>query len=52
MAQMTIAEALRQGLQEEMTRDQRVFCIGEDIGVRGGWGGGIHRHLGAGEGVP
>jgi pyruvate/2-oxoglutarate/acetoin dehydrogenase E1 component len=46
MAQMTIAEALRQGLQEEMARDQRVFCIGEDIGVRGGWGGAFTVTLG------
>ncbi len=39
MARLTIAEALRQGLHEEMARDDRVFCIGEDIGIRGGWGG-------------
>jgi pyruvate/2-oxoglutarate/acetoin dehydrogenase E1 component len=46
MAQMTIAEALRQGFREEMTRDERVFCIGEDIGVRGGWGGAFTVTLG------
>jgi len=46
MAQMTIAEALRQGLHEEMIRDERVFCIGEDIGVRGGWGGAFTVTLG------
>src|SRR5271157_5641859 len=46
MAQMTIAEALRQGLQEEMVRDKRVFCIGEDIGIRGGWGGAFTVTLG------
>jgi len=34
-----IAEALREGLAEEMEADPRVFCIGEDIGVPGGWGG-------------
>jgi pyruvate/2-oxoglutarate/acetoin dehydrogenase E1 component len=39
MPQMTIAEALRQAIREEMRRDERVFCIGEDIGVEGGFGG-------------
>ncbi|NUQ62494.1 MAG: class II fructose-bisphosphate aldolase, partial [Pirellulales bacterium] len=28
-----IAEALREAIAEEMSRDQRVFCIGEDIAV-------------------
>ena len=46
MAHMSIAEALRQGLHEEMVRDERVFCIGEDIGVRGGWGGAFTVTLG------
>jgi len=46
MAHMTIAEALRQGLREEMLRDERIFCIGEDIGVRGGWGGAFTVTLG------
>ena len=36
---LTIAEALREGIVEEMERDKRVFCIGEDIGIPGGWGG-------------
>jgi len=36
---MSIAEALRQAIREEMRRDERVFCIGEDIGVKGGFGG-------------
>lgn len=39
MAQMSIAEALRQAIREEMLRDERVFCIGEDIGIPGGFGG-------------
>jgi pyruvate dehydrogenase E1 component beta subunit len=34
-----IAEALREAIAEEMRRDPRVFCIGEDIGIPGGWGG-------------
>ncbi len=32
----TYLEAIRQGLWEEMERDQYVFLIGEDIGVYGG----------------
>jgi len=39
MAKLSIAEALRQAIREEMLRDERVFCIGEDIGIKGGWGG-------------
>jgi len=33
-----IADALREAIAEEMRRDERVFCIGEDIGIPGGWG--------------
>jgi len=36
MAEVTYIEALRQGLWEEMKRDERVFLLGEDIGVYGG----------------
>jgi pyruvate dehydrogenase E1 component beta subunit len=43
---MTIAEALRQAIREEMRRDERVFCIGEDIGVKGGFGGAFTVTLG------
>ena len=39
MKRQGIAEALRDAIAEEMERDPRVFCIGEDIGVPGGWGG-------------
>lgn len=46
MKRMTIAEALREGLREEMSRDERVFCIGEDIGIPGGWGGAFTVTLG------
>ena len=49
MAQMTIVEALRQAIREEMQRDPRVFCIGEDIGVEGGWGGAFTVTLGLAE---
>ena len=43
---LTIAEALREGIAEEMRRDERVFCIGEDIGIPGGWGGAFTVTLG------
>lgn len=46
MAKLSIAEALREGLREEMARDERVFCIGEDIGIPGGWGGAFTVTLG------
>ena len=41
-----IAEALREAIAEEMERDPRVFCIGEDIAVPGGWGGAFTVTLG------
>ncbi len=46
MAIMSISEALRQAIREEMRRDSRVFCIGEDIGVSGGFGGAFTVTLG------
>jgi pyruvate/2-oxoglutarate/acetoin dehydrogenase E1 component len=46
MPRLTIAEALRETLREEMTRDPRVFCIGEDIAIPGGWGGAFTVTLG------
>jgi len=49
MTQMSIAEALRQAIREEMLRDERVFCIGEDIGVTGGFGGAFTITLGLSE---
>lgn len=36
MAEVTYLEALRQGLWEEMERDERVFILGEDVGAYGG----------------
>ncbi|HEX8197692.1 MAG TPA: hypothetical protein VF571_15985 [Pyrinomonadaceae bacterium] len=33
---VTIIEAIRQGIWEEMQRDKTVFVIGEDIGAYGG----------------
>ncbi len=46
MPKMTIAEAIRQAIREEMQRDPRVFCIGEDIGIPGGFGGAFTVTLG------
>src|SRR5215468_6446974 len=46
MKRQSIAEALRDAIAEEMGRDPRVFCIGEDIGVPGGFGGAFTVTLG------
>jgi pyruvate/2-oxoglutarate/acetoin dehydrogenase E1 component len=43
---LTISEALREGIAEEMRRDPAVFLIGEDIGVTGGFGGAFGVYLG------
>src|SRR5688500_9373718 len=50
MSEMTYLEAISDGLREEMRRDERVFCIGEDIGVFGGAfkvTAGFHEEFGA-----
>jgi pyruvate/2-oxoglutarate/acetoin dehydrogenase E1 component len=36
MAEMTYLQAISDGLRTEMRRDDRVFVIGEDVGVYGG----------------
>lgn len=46
MKHLSIAEALREAIAEEMERDSDVFCIGEDIAVPGGWGGAFTVTLG------
>jgi pyruvate dehydrogenase E1 component beta subunit len=46
MKRLSIAEALREGIAEEMRRDPSVFCLGEDIAVPGGWGGAFTVTLG------
>jgi pyruvate dehydrogenase E1 component beta subunit len=43
---LTIVEALREALREEMRRNQRVILLGEDIGVPGGFGGAFTVTLG------
>jgi pyruvate dehydrogenase E1 component beta subunit len=46
MKRLSIAEALREAIAEEMRRDPAVFCMGEDIAVPGGWGGAFTVTLG------
>jgi pyruvate dehydrogenase E1 component beta subunit len=46
MKRLSIAEALREAIAEEMERDPAVFCMGEDIAVPGGWGGAFTVTLG------
>ena len=36
MAEITLIEGLRQAMDEELARDDRVFLVGEDVGPRGG----------------
>jgi pyruvate dehydrogenase E1 component beta subunit len=52
MKRLSIAEALREGIAEEMRRDRSVFCLGEDIAVPGGWGGAFTVTLGLEEHFP
>ncbi len=43
---LTVGEALREAIVEEMRRDDSVFLIGEDIGIEGGFGGAFGVYLG------
>ena len=36
MAEMTLIGAIREAMDEELARDERVFITGEDVGPRGG----------------
>ena len=36
MPEMTIVDAIRDAMDEEMARDENVFIVGEDVGQRGG----------------
>lgn len=36
MAEITLVEAVRQAMDEELAHDEHVFIFGEDVGVRGG----------------
>jgi pyruvate/2-oxoglutarate/acetoin dehydrogenase E1 component len=43
---LSVGEALREAIVEEMLRDDSVFLIGEDIGIEGGFGGAFGVYLG------
>jgi len=49
MAQMSIADALKAAIAEEMRRDPAVYCIGEDEDIPGGMGGAFTVTKGIGE---
>ncbi len=36
MPELTMLQAIRQALDEEMARDENVFILGEDVGIKGG----------------
>jgi 2-oxoisovalerate dehydrogenase E1 component beta subunit len=36
VAQMTYLQAIREGIRQEMERDERVMILGEDVGAKGG----------------
>lgn len=36
MAEMTMIDAIRQAMDDELARDENVFIVGEDVGKRGG----------------
>jgi 2-oxoisovalerate dehydrogenase E1 component beta subunit len=49
MAQLTYLQAIREGIRDEMRRDQSVFVFGEDVGAKGGVFGvteGLQREFG------
>ena len=47
--EMTLAEALRDALRLSMEEDPSVLLLGEDIGIKGGFGGGFTVTLGLAE---
>ena len=46
---LSIADALREGLRQEMAKDESVVLLGEDVGVPGGFGGAFGIYLGLAE---
>lgn len=46
---LSIAEALREAIREEMAEDDSVVLLGEDVGVPGGFGGAFGIYLGIAE---
>ncbi|HMC65953.1 MAG TPA: alpha-ketoacid dehydrogenase subunit beta, partial [Gemmataceae bacterium] len=49
MPRLTIVEALRAAMREEMARDSSVILLGEDVGVEKGFGGAFTVSLGLSE---
>lgn len=49
MALLSIADALKSAIAEEMRRDPLVFCLGEDVDIPGGMGGAFTVTKGLGE---
>ncbi|HEY3079079.1 MAG TPA: dehydrogenase E1 component subunit alpha/beta [Chloroflexota bacterium] len=47
--QLTVVEALREAMREEMARDGEVIVLGEDVGVEKGFGGAFTVTLGLAE---
>lgn len=43
---LSVSQALRKAISDEMKRDDSIFCIGEDIGIPGGFGGAFTVTLG------
>ena len=46
---LTIAQALREGIREELASDPGLVLLGEDVGVPGGFGGAFGVYLGLAE---
>src|SRR5439155_18775986 len=46
MRQLSVVEALREAMREEMARDESVVILGEDVGVERGFGGAFTVTLG------
>ena len=46
---LTIAQALREGIREELAADPTLVLLGEDVGVPGGFGGAFGVYLGLAE---
>jgi 2-oxoisovalerate dehydrogenase E1 component len=46
---LSIADALREGIRQEMAADDSVLLLGEDVGVPGGFGGAFGVYLGLAE---
>lgn len=46
---LTIAQALREAIREELLADQKLVLLGEDVGVPGGFGGAFGVYLGLAE---